>query len=479
MRLKDASLEPYTIRLSHLPPRSGAILSLKTSRGQKSFGDLAPLHGWSRETLLEASHHFETLKSKILQTNWKTDSYLQTLKNFALLPSLSFALESALSELLWPTPFTSVPMSALLIGSREEILKEASRTQKLGIVSAKLKVSKLRFEEAKSLIDQLKNYFSLRIDVNRAWKTKDSLDFFANFPLDTFDYVEEPFQNPKDLYLFPHPLAIDESFPDDLSLKDLESLPTLKALVYKPTIQGGLERVFPLAKWTQQRNISLILSSALESDLGIFQIASMARRLSLKEPLGIGTYFYLKDFLCEHRAAIFKGSMYIPKTVPSSVAGAIFSSDRSQVLLIQRRDVPVWVLPGGGIDRGESAEEAIIREIQEETGLSVEINRLVGDYTPLNRLAKQTQLFECTPRSQEHLLASAECKNIRFFPLSRLPKEIPPPYREWIADAFEQKPPVFKTLSSVTYRRCTWYLLTHPILVCRFLLARLGFPINT
>src|SRR5882672_2254732 len=81
---------------------------------------------------------------------------------------------------------------------------------------------------------------------------------------------------------------------------------------------------------------------------------------------------------------------------PESVAGIVFSLDRSQVLLILRRDVPVWVLPGGGIDAGESPEDASIREILEETGLSVKVDRLVGHYTPVNRLTKRTNLYECS-----------------------------------------------------------------------------------
>ncbi|MBS0625603.1 MAG: NUDIX domain-containing protein [Verrucomicrobia bacterium] len=163
---------------------------------------------------------------------------------------------------------------------------------------------------------------------------------------------------------------------------------------------------------------------------------------------------------------------------PVSIAGAIFSSDRSSVLLIQRRDVPVWVLPGGGIDPGEKPEEAVLREILEETGFTVKIDRLVGDYSPINRLAKQTQLFECSILSGEATINS-ECRNIQFFPLTSLPKKIPPPYREWIFDALAQNPPLSKQLTSVNYPRFLWYLLSHPILVCRFLLARLGLSINS
>lgn len=108
-----------------------------------------------------------------------------------------------------------------------------------------------------------------------------------------------------------------------------------------------------------------------------------------------------------------------------SVAGVIFSEDRNSVLLIQRRDVPVWVLPGGGIEPGEPPEEAILREMEEETGFTVINPRLVGTYEPINRLAKLTNLYECTIVAGKASIGS-ETKNIQFFPLSELPKLIPP-----------------------------------------------------
>ncbi len=55
---------------------------------------------------------------------------------------------------------------------------------------------------------------------------------------------------------------------------------------------------------------------------------------------------------------------------------AIFQD--SEVLLIQRSDLPVWALPGGGVDNGESVAQAATREALEETGLEVALTRLVG-----------------------------------------------------------------------------------------------------
>jgi ADP-ribose pyrophosphatase YjhB (NUDIX family) len=55
--------------------------------------------------------------------------------------------------------------------------------------------------------------------------------------------------------------------------------------------------------------------------------------------------------------------------------------DGDQVLLTKREDFEVWCLPGGAVDDGESVATAAIREAREETGLEVELRRLVGIYS--------------------------------------------------------------------------------------------------
>ena len=67
-----------------------------------------------------------------------------------------------------------------------------------------------------------------------------------------------------------------------------------------------------------------------------------------------------------------------------SVTAIIFDTAREKVLLTQRSDNGRWCIPGGGMDPGESAEEACIREAMEETGLEVHVTRLVGIYTSPN-----------------------------------------------------------------------------------------------
>ncbi|WP_030720696.1 NUDIX domain-containing protein [Streptomyces sp. NRRL S-237] len=65
--------------------------------------------------------------------------------------------------------------------------------------------------------------------------------------------------------------------------------------------------------------------------------------------------------------------------VPSVTAVALDSDGR--VLLIHRTDNDLWALPGGGVDTGESAADAAVRETREETGFDIEVTGLVGLYT--------------------------------------------------------------------------------------------------
>ena len=55
--------------------------------------------------------------------------------------------------------------------------------------------------------------------------------------------------------------------------------------------------------------------------------------------------------------------------------------DEDRVLLVQRCDDQLWELPGGKIDLGESAVEAVVREVAEEAALSIKVTGIAGVYS--------------------------------------------------------------------------------------------------
>jgi 8-oxo-dGTP pyrophosphatase MutT (NUDIX family) len=66
--------------------------------------------------------------------------------------------------------------------------------------------------------------------------------------------------------------------------------------------------------------------------------------------------------------------------------GSFVRDAEGRVLLTQRADNGQWCLPGGAVDPGESVEEACLRELVEETGLTGRVVRLVGVYSDPDRL---------------------------------------------------------------------------------------------
>lgn len=166
-------------------------------------------------------------------------------------------------------------------------------------------------------------------------------------------------------------------------------------------------------------------------------------------------------------------------TSKRTAIGIVLNQTKDQVLLVKRRDVPIWVLPGGGIDPGETPEEAALREVWEETGLQVSILRQTALYTPINNLALPTYVYECTPVSGQPT-AGDESMAVSFFPLNNLPTPFFFVHEDWLNDALKKLPEVIhKPLTQVTYFALFKYLCRHPCQTLRFFLTLLGKPFNS
>ena len=59
---------------------------------------------------------------------------------------------------------------------------------------------------------------------------------------------------------------------------------------------------------------------------------------------------------------------------------AVVTDDTDKILVIKRRDTGAWQLPGGVLELHETIEDGVRREVEEETGVRVNPDRLTGIY---------------------------------------------------------------------------------------------------
>ncbi|RGP41819.1 8-oxo-dGTP diphosphatase [Altererythrobacter insulae] len=106
---------------------------------------------------------------------------------------------------------------------------------------------------------------------------------------------------------------------------------------------------------------------------------------------------------------------------------AVVRSENGKFLLVRHTYLPGWHFPGGGIERSETAAEALARELRQETGLELHsnpklhgifFNRAVGDHD-------HVLVYLCdTKGSSPANYSSLEIAEIRFFGLDELPPDI-------------------------------------------------------
>ncbi|MBI5273153.1 MAG: hypothetical protein HY861_04140 [Chlamydiia bacterium] len=272
----------FNTSIQNYPTREGLIL-----QWGDGFGEIAPLSPFSKETLDEA-------REEIL-------SLLPNLHHPSRHPSVRWAIACA------SVPFSLEPLHIPLCSlyrndcKNRDFGKEDSQNLHFDIhvpktPTLKLKIGHLHPREAVSYVRQFLGKYTLRLDCNRAWTLEEACHFASNFSKEDFDYLEEPVQTVSELIRFSEltafPLAIDESITESYSLMP----PTLKALVWKPSIHG----IPP-----QDSPYPLVLSSAYESSLGLLQIARIPNSL----PRGLDTFSLFKEDLLTPPLTINQGHL--------------------------------------------------------------------------------------------------------------------------------------------------------------------------
>lgn len=109
----------------------------------------------------------------------------------------------------------------------------------------------------------------------------------------------------------------------------------------------------------------------------------------------------------------------------------LFSKEQEEtfVLLIERGNEPFkdfWAFPGGFVEEGESAEEAAVRELQEETNLRLNHLEQLGAFTKPGRDPRgwiiTIAFYAFVDRGQLTPQAGDDARTTQWFPLSNLPK---------------------------------------------------------
>ncbi len=167
-----------------------------------------------------------------------------------------------------------------------------------------------------------------------------------------------------------------------------------------------------------------------------------------------------------------------------AVFTVVTNLQHTSVVLVKRKDVPVWTLPGGGINLQEAPESAAQRELFEETNLTAKFLFHITTYIPINRISQPTHLFitffpESTLARYPFLDNSGESSEIEIFSIDKLPEMLFPIHRIWILEilSLSQKQdielPVVRDMDEVSYSWLFKTLISHPAVVLTYIFSSL------
>src|SRR5256885_7212369 len=110
---------------------------------------------------------------------------------------------------------------------------------------------------------------------------------------------------------------------------------------------------------------------------------------------------------------------------PKVAVGAIVGNDKGEILLVQRADSGIWLYPTGWADIGYSPSEIAVKEVREETGIEIEVVRLIGVLDGLRlgftRIPMYLLLFHCRAVGGSLDAHPLECADVGWFSESVLP----------------------------------------------------------
>jgi len=329
--------QPLTICDQQLQNRQGLIIHLKSENGENGFGEVAPLPGFSQETLSEVCDQIHLLRSKTCDqtvpeglTKFK-GQFNQWLDPFSLKASLRFGFESAVLHLLANTLNTSVVkliptamthqvrVTGLLSGPKDQLITQTNELIKQGFSEIKLKVGGDLDEDIEKVIivnDAAFGKVLLHVDVNQKWDFEQAVAFGKAIGCAAVSYIEEPFKDTSKIPEFFDqtliPVALDESL-QNLTLEEIKSISGVETIVLKPTVLGGIEKTLQLMTQAENFALDAVISSSFESSIGMWMLANIVEVSSHNTAAGLDTLKWFKSDVLKSPLAIEGGVISFEK----------------------------------------------------------------------------------------------------------------------------------------------------------------------
>ena len=317
MLLSKLSLYQFNIELDRLLPvgkqridnRSGLVLvvTATTDASERTeYVEISPLSGidvdgnpltgFSQHSLADTITELTNDLPALLQ---QPVDKLLTLADNSQQPAIAFGLSLMHAKLMGSLDGHSIESRTipLIYRNQDEPLSAvAQRVSALAnnVHAVKVKVAQTSLEDEIQLIHQIlaiRPDLKLRLDANRGFELQQAIEFVACIPLHAIEYIEEPCRQPSDNQSFykaiEAPWALDESLNDPDYQFEMQA--GLCAIIIKPMLLGSLEKLQALQHVANEHGVRTILSSSLESSLGIDALSRLANIATPDEIPGIDT----------------------------------------------------------------------------------------------------------------------------------------------------------------------------------------------
>lgn len=274
------------LRERRLKTRDGLFVHLQYA-GQEGWGEISPLPGFSQESLEEA-----TVAALAWAKAWRAGADPQ----LPGIPSADFGLSCALAELHHTLPQAANYRAAMLCtGDPDELIVALAAMP--GEKVAKIKVGlyeAVRDGMVVNLLLEALPDLRLRLDANRAWtplKAQQFAKYVNPAYRERIAFLEEPCKTRDDSRAFALNTGIAIAW--DESLRDVdfvfEAQEGVRAVIVKPTLTGSLEKVQAQVATAKALGMEVVISSSLESSLGLTQLARIAGWLTPESIPGLDT----------------------------------------------------------------------------------------------------------------------------------------------------------------------------------------------